>query len=30
MTDPANGHLRFVRLTSPGAVRRFLLTLFTL
>jgi adenylate kinase family enzyme len=24
MADPANGHLRFVRLTSPGAVRRFL------
>jgi adenylate kinase family enzyme len=24
MTDPANGHLRFVRLTSPAAVRRFL------
>jgi adenylate kinase family enzyme len=24
MADPANGHLRFVRLTSPAAVRRFL------
>ncbi len=24
MADPANGHLRFVRLTSPVAVRRFL------
>jgi len=24
MSDPANGHLRFVRLTSPAAVRRFL------
>ncbi len=24
MTDPANSHLRFVRLTSPAAVRRFL------
>jgi adenylate kinase family enzyme len=24
MADPANGHLRFVRLTSPRAVRRFL------
>ena len=24
MTDPANTHLRFVRLTSPAAVRRFL------
>ena len=22
--DPANGHLRFVRLTSPAAARRFL------
>ena len=24
MADPANSHLRFVRLTSPAAVRRFL------
>jgi len=24
MADPANGHLRFVRLSSPAAVRRFL------
>jgi adenylate kinase family enzyme len=24
MADPVNGHLRFVRLTSPAAVRRFL------
>ena len=24
MADPANGDLRFVRLTSPAAVRRFL------
>jgi adenylate kinase family enzyme len=24
LADPANSHLRFVRLTSPGAVRRFL------
>jgi adenylate kinase family enzyme len=24
MADPANGHLRFIRLTSPAAVRRFL------
>ena len=24
MADPENGHLRFVRLTSPAAVRRFL------
>jgi hypothetical protein len=24
ITDPANSHLRFVRLTSPAAVRRFL------
>jgi hypothetical protein len=24
MADPANGHLRLVRLTSPAAVRRFL------
>ena len=24
VADPANGHLRFVRLTSPAAVRRFL------
>jgi hypothetical protein len=24
MTDPANGHLRFVRLKNPGEVRRFL------
>lgn len=24
VADPANAHLRFVRLTSPGAVRRFL------
>ena len=24
MADPANGHLRFVRLTSPAAVQRFL------
>ena len=24
MADPANGHLRFVRLTSPAAMRRFL------
>jgi hypothetical protein len=24
MADPANGHLRFVRLTRPRAVRRFL------
>ena len=24
MADPANGHLRFVRLTNPAAVRRFL------
>jgi len=24
MADPANGHLRFVRLLSPAAVRRFL------
>ncbi len=24
MADPANGHLRFVRLTSPAAARRFL------
>jgi adenylate kinase family enzyme len=24
MADPANGHLRFIRLRSPGEVRRFL------
>jgi hypothetical protein len=24
VTDPAYAHLRFVRLTSPGAARRFL------
>jgi hypothetical protein len=24
MADPANGHLEFVRLSSPAAVRRFL------
>ena len=24
MADPGNGHLHFVRLTSPAAVRRFL------
>ena len=24
MADPGNSHLEFVRLTSPGAVRRFL------
>jgi adenylate kinase family enzyme len=27
VTDPAYAHLRFVRLTSPGAVRRFLRSL---
>ena len=27
MADPANGHLSFVRLTSPAAVRRFLRSL---
>jgi hypothetical protein len=26
MADPANGHLRFIRLTSPAAARRFLRT----
>jgi adenylate kinase family enzyme len=26
MADPANGHLRFVRLSSPAAVRRFMRT----
>jgi hypothetical protein len=27
MANPANGHLSFVRLTSPAAVRRFLRSL---